>query len=228
MGFRLEGGTLREPVKYFCFLVALFLTVGRAGTAVAGQLFPCVKAASSNNGKFLVLTDAQLKQGPGNTVTVQRFVLQVFPKEMFINAKDQLSAQGVYWTDWVQWSVILQGDQVLDGPGCALPMITDDGEFLILVHTGTSFKNDQALRIYRRRDHTGDPVRPGPDHGVFIRAITLKELWPPERLQQSWDDESPQWFAGGTFQFSSDCKQLIHKTRWGDTIHVNLQDGSIF
>jgi len=72
-------------------------------------------------------------------------------------------------------------------------------------------------------------VREGPDHGVFIKDITLREIWPADKFPnvQIVTDETPQWFAGGTFEFSADCRLLIHKTRWGNTVRINLQDGSV-
>jgi hypothetical protein len=73
-------------------------------------------------------------------------------------------------------------------------------------------------------------VREGADHGVFIKDIALKEIWTPDRLaahSRSWTDEAPQWFAGGTFDFSSDHWQLLHKTRWGNIVRINLADGSL-
>jgi hypothetical protein len=106
-----------------------------------------------------------------------------------------------------------------------LSLITDDGEFLVVV--GGCF--DYCLRIYERRDHLGDPVRQGPDRGVFVKNISLSGLWPADRVaaNQAMDDESPQWFAGGTFEFSEDCRELIHKTRWGNVVRIRLADGSI-
>jgi hypothetical protein len=100
-----------------------------------------------------------------------------------------------------------------------LSLITDDGEFLIVLN---EYATDSALRIYRRRDHLGDPVREAPDHGVFIKSIALREIWPAHKLPnvQIVTDESPQWFAGGTFEFSRYCRLLIHKTRWGNTVLI--------
>lgn len=40
-------------------------------------------------------------------------------------------------------------------------------------------------------------------------------------------DETPEWYAGGAFNFSSDGQQLIHKTRWGNTVRISLGDGSV-
>jgi hypothetical protein len=197
--------------------------------AVAGPLFPCVKAVSSKNGNFLALTDVQPEPGQGNA---QRVLLQVFPRENFINTKDRLAAPASYWTDWIRWSVMLDADRMRNEPQpCPLPLITDDGEFLILLHVGPTLSGEHAvLQIYRRRDHLGDPVREGPDHGVFIKSIALKQIWPSDKLADNtaaWDDETPQWFAGGTFEFSEDSRQLAHKTRWGNTVRINLEDGSV-
>lgn len=196
--------------------------------AHAGPLPPCVKAVSSNNGNFLVISDAQLEPEQGNiarVARVQQVSLQVFPKENFINTKDRVSSPATYWANWVQWSVVLDSSNSRPVPGCPLSLITDDGEFLIVLNVHAT---DSALRIYRRRDHIGDPVREGPDHGVFIRDIGLREIWPADKLSgvQVVTDETPQWFAGGTFEFSIDCRLLIHKTRWGNTVRINLQDGS--
>jgi hypothetical protein len=42
-----------------------------------------------------------------------------------------------------------------------------------------------------------------------------------------WDDHSPEWFAGGTFDFSEDNSQLIYKNQWGDTMRIDLSQGTI-
>ena len=217
--------------KQFTLLHVLCLTVAWGSPAIAGPLFPCVRAVSSNNGNFIVISDVKFGPEQINAVKLRRVSLEVFPKENFINAKDKLIAPATYWTEWVLWSVALDSSGVHNEPECPLPLITDDGEFLILLQTGPTFGDDSTvLRIYRRRDHLGDPLREGPDHGVFIKDIVLKEIWTPDRLAANprfWTDSTPQWFAGGTFEFSSDYRQLIHKTRWGNTVRINLADGAV-
>lgn len=207
-------------------LLVLSLIIAGALPALAGPLPPCVKAISSNNGNFLVISDVQLEPEHEIRARVQQVSLQVFPKESFINAKDRVTSPATYWTNWLQWSVVLDSHNTHPVPGCPLSLITDDGEFLILLNVPAI---DSALRIYRRRDHPGDPVREGPDQGVFIKDITLREMWPTDKFPnvQIVTDETPQWFAGGTFEFSPDCRLLIHRTRWGNTVHINLQDGSV-
>lgn len=79
-------------------LVVLALILACALTAVAGPLPPCVKAVSSNNGSFLVISDVQLESEHGNGARVQQVSLQVLPKENFINAKDRVTSPATYWT----------------------------------------------------------------------------------------------------------------------------------
>jgi hypothetical protein len=210
--------------RRYVFLGVLSLFLASGSSAMAGPLFPCVKAVSSKNGNFLVLTDQFV---PGQ----ERVSLQVFSKENFINAHQRLAAPATYWGRQ-SWGVVLDADHMHNEPApCPLPLITDDGEFLILLHVGPALSGDTAvLQIYRRRDHPGDPIREGPDHGVFIKEIALNKIWTPDRLAanpNSWTDETPEWFAGGTFEFSSDYRQLIHKTRWGNTVRINLANGSL-
>ena len=210
-------------------LLLLSLILICALPALAGPLFPCVKAVSSNNGSFLAISEVRLEPELGKTARVQQVSLQVFPKENFINAKDRLTSPAIYWTNWVQWSVVLDSSNEHPVPACPLSLISDDGESLILLNIHAAGSTGSALRIYRRRDHHGDPVREGPDHGVLIKDITLGEIWPPDKSAnvEIVTDETPQWFAGGTFEFSPDCRVLVHKTRWGNTVRINLQDGSV-
>jgi hypothetical protein len=204
--------------KFLCVL-SLFLACG--SSAIAGPAFLCVRAVSSKNGNFLVLADQFV---PG-----QPFSLQVFSKENFINAHQRLTAPATYWVAQ-SWDVVLDADRTNVPELCPMPLITDDGEFLILLHVGLTLSDTAVLQIYRRRDHPGDPVREGPDHGVFIKDIALKEIWTPDKVAANpnfWTGETPEWFAGGTFEFSSDYHQLMHKTRWGNTVRINLADGSL-
>jgi hypothetical protein len=180
---------------------------------------------------MVVVTNVPAEPKEEISVKTRRVALEVFPKENFIDEKDRLVAPATYWTDWALWSVVLDSSSLQNQPECPLPLVTDDGEFIILLRTGSFFAEDSALlTIYRKRDHPGDPVGEGPDHGVFIKNIALRELWPLNKLAtipSVWNDESPQWFVGGTFEMSADCRQLIHKTSWGNTVRINLEDGSV-
>src|SRR5690348_5934866 len=116
--------------------------------------------------------------------------MRVFPKENFINAKDRVTSSATYWTNSQQWSVVLDSSNSRPVPGCPLSLLTDDGEFLIVLNR---YATDSALRLYRRRDHLGDPMREGPDHGIFIKDITLQQIWPADKSVglQIITDETP-------------------------------------
>src|SRR5207248_5781845 len=94
--------------KQFAFPLCFCLTFACALPAVAGPVFPCVKAVSSKNGNFMVLNDIQLEPSQR---TVQRVSLQVFSKENFINANDRLTAPATYWHA-LSWSVVLDADRI--------------------------------------------------------------------------------------------------------------------
>ena len=216
---------LSSSVALLLVLSATFTCTPRA---TAGPLAPCVTAVSSRNDNYLVVTDIQLEPGtgivPGRPLNVRQVTLRVLRKETFANEKDRLVAPATFWTS-AQWSVILNSQNTPRFSGCPLSLISEDGEFLVVFDVNP----ESRLRIYRRRDHPGEPVMKGPDQGVFIRDIPLQELWPADKVAgpQTGTDESPQWFAGGTFEFSQDCRQLIHRTRWGSTVRINLADGFV-
>lgn len=211
------------------FLLGLCQVLPLALPALAGPLFRCPKAVSSSKGNFLVLSNIQLKPGPDGTMKIERFSLQVFPKENFIHVSDKTPGAATFWEDWPQWDVALDANTILK---CPLPLITDNGQFLILLRIGPIFSGDDGVLQIYRWDHRRDlEIGRTGHHGVLVKDIDLKELWPPEKVAANagttWTDETPEWFDGGIFEFSSDSKQLIHKTRWGNTTRIKLEDGSV-
>src|SRR5580698_2246933 len=167
------------------FLCVLSLLLACGSAAIAGPPFPCFKAMSSKNGNFLVVIDPYV---PGR----ERVTLQIWSKGIFLNESQRLSGPATYWGGQA-WSVVVDAVNMRSEPEqCPLPLITDDGEYLIIVHTGPTYSGGAAvLQIYRRRDHLGDPIREGPDHGIFIREIALREVWTADRvaaLPSGWTD----------------------------------------
>ncbi len=195
----------------------LLIALSAASLANAGPLFPCVTAVSSKNGNFIAIVD-------GNK-------LNVVEKEQFINAGHRLNSSATFWSGGTRWSVIFDEKKMPNEPECPLPMITDDGEFLVLVAIGPVLGKDAyVLRIYRRRDHRGDPIREGQDHGIFIKSIRIDQIWPPDKVAANthgWDDETPEWFAGGQTDFSFNNRELIHTTRWGQAVRIDLATGFV-
>lgn len=211
------------------FLLVLCQVLPLALPALARPLFVCPKAVSSSKGNFLVLSNIQVTPGPDGTMKIERFSLQVLPKENLIHASNKTTRAATFWEEWPQWDVALDANTVLK---CPVPLITDNGQFLIVLRIGPIFSGDDGVLQIYRWDHRYDPEigRTG-HHGVLVKDIDLKELWSPEKVAANtgtaWTDETPEWFDGGIFEFSSDSKQLIHKTRWGNTTRIKLEDGSV-
>jgi len=89
---------LRAALSVSCVVT---LILGSAVPGLAGSLPPCIKAASSKNGNFLVLVNMQLdppQSKDGVTRKIQGFSFEIVPKEDFINAKDKLTAPGTFWS----------------------------------------------------------------------------------------------------------------------------------
>ena len=214
-------------------IVPLYLAFFYAPFAMAGALAPCLKAGISADGSYLVIREFQLEPGsketPGEPLKIQKVIYRIYPKEEFINEKDRLVSQAKFWHELAgEWSVVLDLHKLPSMWSCPYFLITNDGEFMVFFG---SYIGDHGLRIYRRRDHIGGPIRQGPDHGVFIREVPVRELWPPEAYDR-WSkgiftDHSTQWLAGGSFEFTADSRQLLYKTRWGNTVSVRLVDGSV-
>jgi hypothetical protein len=205
--------------------IVISVLASLTNTAQAGPMQPCISATLSTNGNILVVN--QLTFDDPNNVYGQvprSSTFVVFRRHVEINEGVRLDGPNTYWTDPL-WSVVIKNGNNFPAVACPYALVTDDGEFLILV--GDSF-GPGALSIYRRRDHPGRPFGgPGPDRGVSVRQISLGDLWPPEMIPEGMNDHTPQWFAGGTFAFSPDSRTLIHKTRWGNTVLISLETGVV-
>jgi hypothetical protein len=211
----------------FFYMFFLFVVVVLASTpfSFAGPPFPCPTAVNSVQGNALAIVQDTI-EWKGQTGKLLSSTFTVMSKAAFINDYQRISAPVTYWGDW-RWSVVLDMTKQVDRSFsfCAVPLVTDDARFLILLATGPVFSS--ALRIYRQEDFPATQMEAGTLKGVLVREIKLDELWPAAKIEHSWDDHTPEWFAFGTFDFAPDNLQLIHKTRWGKTVRINLPDGKI-
>ena len=204
--------------------LCLFLDMELLGRplAYAGALPQCVAATMSANNNILVVND--LERDHDNQGHLRSSTFRVLSRYVDPNDGNRLNGPNTYWA-FNLWSVVVTNSGKPPFISCPYTLVTDDGEYLIIVG---GFFGEAALSIYRRRDHPGQPFGgPGPDHGVMVRQIPLSELWPPERIPDVIDDHTPEWFAVGTFSFSSDNRTLIHKTRWGTTLQITLESGQV-
>lgn len=193
-------------------LVVLCFLAARAVSAHAGGLSPCISATLSTHGKILVVNELSYKDpddGHGRSPTTSTF--RVHSQYLDDNIRSRMNGPDIYWTDPL-WSVVLKGDDLI---ACPFTLVTDDGEYLILLDQVPNFR--EVLSIYRRRD----------DQGELVRRISLSELWAPEKIPDGVFGGTPSWFASGSFAFSPDNRTLIHKTRWGKTFQISLEKGEV-
>lgn len=196
-----------------------------APLSIAGPGFPCPTAVNSVHGNAIAIAHRAI-EWHGVTGKVLSAQFTVMSKMNFGNDSQKISAPVIYWGDW-PWAVVLDMNNQADGSfSCAVPLVTDDAQFLILLAAGGAFNS--ALRVYRKGD-SSDRMEDGTVKGVLVRDIKLEELWPSTKIdaRQIWTDHTPEWFAGGSFDFAPGNVQLIHKTRWGSTARINLPDGNV-
>ena len=185
----------------------------------------CPKAASSGNGNFLVIRNFQL-EGTANSSgrKIQQVSFQILTKSTFVNESERFTSRATYWE--AMWDVVLAGTDLPQY--CAFPLVSDDGEFLVLLSEHASGPDDSALWIYRRRYHPGDRLGDGPATSTLVKTITMSEIWPVYKFPKApITDSTPLWFSGGSFKFSENNRLLMHDTRWGNSVRISLSDGAV-
>jgi hypothetical protein len=207
-------------------LLVVCALVATTSSAHAGPLIPCIAATLSANGSILVVNELTYDDPNESHIRhVTSSTFRVLRRYVDLNEYLRMNGPDAHFANPI-WSVVLTNSDRERMTACPYTLVTDDGEYLILVRGAFSFQN--VLSIYRRRDHPGQPFGgPGPDHGVLVRQIPLAELWPPEHIPNMMTDHTPSWFASGTFAFSADNRTLIHKTRWGKTLQISLETGEV-
>jgi len=172
---RLNVGVLSAAVVLTC-----------APFSIAGPLFPCPTAVNSVHGNAIAIAHntTEWHTGSGKLLSVQ---FTVMTKTNFVNDSQKISAPVIYWGDW-PWAVVLDMNSQADRSfsSCAVPLVTDDAQFLILLATGPAFNS--ALRVYRKGDssdrmqdgtvklerHELEPIAVAPKRRIFSRRALSK------------------------------------------------------
>jgi len=187
---------------------------------IASPLPPNVRASRSTNGRFLVLTEREYDNpNPHAVRKIVRTTYQVLETETFINSKDRLYTPAPLWSDSaLSWQIT---PDEKDGIRIFWPLISNDGQSLVLVGVMPAFPGSEVLRIYRKKIYEGN----------LVRSFQLADLWTESEINPGGKkifmvtDATPQWFAGGSLAFSSDDQMLIYRTQWGDQLKIRLSDG---
>jgi len=203
------------------FLVATILVPSATIVAQEQESFPYLVAASSSNGVFLVVWEYEYTDPKGGAQQIpKKITYHVFAKESF--PQDRFIIPGTHWSSTAaSWGVTVEGN--FGGPGGWLPLVNNNGDYLVLVAV-TSPVNAKLDVVRTYRKSTGQS-------GALIATLSLQDLWPQDHLASLAAphviQDRPLWYDGGSFEFSPDNQQLIYKTRWGNTVRVNLADGKV-
>lgn len=163
------------------------------------------------------------------TRKIRGFSFEIVPKEDFINARDKWTGPGTFWSgsSWADWGVTLDSRNAADGfftSSCPLPLVTDDGEFLVLLAQRPAGSTDWGvLRIYQWDRKSGEV----PGSGRLVEELPLKKFYFPLLESPCCTDESPAWFAGSSWNFSADDRQLVYKSQYGNTVRITLNNESV-
>ncbi len=216
-------------MKYRALLLP-YLFLASVVPVLASPLPSCPKAASSKNGNFLVLRDIQVEGAADHSggKKIQQVSFQVLTKTDALNQANGFAAGATYW-EFQVWDVILTEKNSHPLPYCAVPLVSDDGEFMVLLNQNAAAPGDSALWIYKRRYHPGDRMGDGPETSILVKSVTLGEIWLSDKFPKviMVTDATPLWFERGSFSFSEDNRLLTHKTRWGNSVEIGLSGGTV-
>lgn len=206
-----------------CFLATVLLAVSVSITLVklvASPLPPNVRASLSTNGRFLVLTEREYDNPDPHVVRrIVRTTYQVMEAETFINnSRDRLNTPATFWSDSaLSWQVAHEGNRIF------WPLISNDGQSLVLVAVTAAVPGVPVLRIYRKKMFEGS----------LVRSFQITDLWTAKEVDPDGKgifmvtDATPNWFAEGFLEFSPDDQALIYRTKWNDRVSLRLADGAI-
>ena len=131
------------------------LMVGCAQLAFAGAAFPCPTAVNSKYSNALAITHATVDWEHDQTGKVvsgrtRRVSITVMTKQRFINAQHRMSAPVTYWGEF-PWEIVLDGKNKADSRWfCPMPLVTDDGQFLILLRVEPLSEHRRSYLSTRR------------------------------------------------------------------------------
>jgi hypothetical protein len=208
------------PATIILLLVAVLLLPITSVKLGSSPLPPNVRASRSTNGRFLVLTEREYDNPDPRAVRrIVRTTYRVMEAESFINSKDCLTTPAPLWSESaLSWQVTPEGND-----GIFWPLISNDGQSLVLVGVTAAVPGGAVLKIYRKNMFEGS----------LVRSIQITDLWTAKEVDPDSKgifivtDATPEWFAGGFLAFSLDDQTVIYRTQWNDRVSIRLVDGVI-
>ncbi len=205
----------RRTIALLRLVVLICLPYGRALGSAPPRI---VRAATSSNGKFLVISSYELgSEGPGGGRPILSNTFEISRREPFDNPRHSLSSPNSYYYADFGWKVVLPARSGLANPW---PIVSDDGLTLVPVSVTAAMDHQILLAIYRKQQDGGSLVR-------FLKREDLFFRKPNEpSIVVIWDS-TPTWFAAGDFSFSKDGASLFYKDREHGQAKLNLTDGTV-
>jgi hypothetical protein len=208
--------------------IVLALMGLRAAPMMAGPMPLCIRVTMSANAKFVVVNDLTYDDPDETHVRkIRTSTFRVMPQVNEPNDYLHVNGPNSYWPMDTIWRVAFDFDSK-DGRepiACAYTLITDDAEFLVFLN---GWPVGAAMTIYRR---SYEPRFPGnfsqSDHGMLVRAVPITDMLEKQPIPDFITDHTPSWFSGGDFKFSPDNRTLIHKTKSGATLLIDLATGVV-
>jgi hypothetical protein len=174
----------------------------------AGPLFPDVRVSSSANGKYLVVIEEKFDNPDAGVRSVLLPTYLVLRAEPFTG----LQTATQFWST-SGWQVTPEGSA---SSRVYLPMISNDGQTLVLVLVSPPMGDPEVAKIYRRAGNTAK----------LLRGIKLSDLWTADEMESYVIREglsgTPMWYADATLEFSSDDQELLYRSRWNDNVRIKL------
>jgi hypothetical protein len=208
------------------FLVLVFLaSFAMPSFGLDLSYLTCVKVASSEHGRSVAVADTHwvsVKNQLG-AVKATEVTFQIFPEAEFYGV-GKLNAPVTLWQDMPSWTVTLVGEHA---KGCLIPLVSDIGEYLILLsQPGGLTPQEVVMRLYKAPSRTAPEAEQ--KRGVFVKELTLQDVSPGRQVAPALvGDGTPQWFAGGVFNWGRDNQSLLFKSGLGDSVSINLLRGSV-
>ena len=168
----------------------------------------------------MVVVDRELE--PAKTPDAGRRIISttyhVLAQEKFLNGRDRLTASVPFYTQVCE--ITLQGS---DGHRQFWPMVSDDGKSLVLVAVTPPVPRETVLSLYRCDSVFGELVR----NFELTDLATAQQARTVASGRFMITDATPQWFAGGTFTFSTQGNFLIYRNSDDHTYQIRLGDGAL-
>jgi hypothetical protein len=218
-------------------LLALLFVVSLAASASALDPECFIKAASSVDGRTLVISEMQLEPMKDHPQAhrIAQITFQIFPQGNFQNYR--FAAPITAWTYSALWRVVLSSEIDHLRLGCLIPMVSDGADYLVLLNNIDGVDPRNTVMLVYKAPSRSEPNRELWGLGVLVKQLTVRDLWPERFFLEMFPEQlfvgepitsgTPAWFDGASFEWGKNNHSLVYKTSSGDVTHIDLDTGTV-